>query len=292
MVALPLLLLAGAVRSCGALLVLSGAAKLYRASRRAPDGGGAIRAALRISSGRWRLVEPAAGVVEAATGVAVCFAFHPVASGIALAVLGAVFGGLLAYARREKAGGGCACVRRSKDPNAAIGWPVQVRAAWLLLAGVIEALVRLPRPVPQAGAAGVVGLAGVSTLILMVGAEGLWHGALCRFPIGLGRRTSLSTLMEHGVFEAMAGAVGPFAEGFVYRREGCIEEFRFAALPRANRADRVVAFRVGRTVRGSGLAVEARIVGGVLTGGARRARDPRRLDHPRRLHRIRAAWPP
>ncbi len=71
------LILSGAVLACGALLVLSGAAKLYRAARRVDasaaggdshDDDSAIRAALRVNPRRWRRIEVAAGVAEAAVG--------------------------------------------------------------------------------------------------------------------------------------------------------------------------------------------------------------------------------
>lgn len=267
-------LLSGAVLACGVLLVISGAAKLYRTARpaigaSADDDGGAIRAALRISPQQWRQVEAAAGVVEAAVGAAVCAAFHPVAAGTALAVLGAVFTGLLAYARQAKTPGGCSCVGRSKDPDASsIRWPVQARAAWLLAAGVLDASIRLPRPALASGGGIAAGLTAISTLLLMLAAEGLpgyaymggyGYGARCRLRFSLGPGKTLRALRGHGVFEAMADAVGPFAEGFAYRREGCVEEFRFAATPRAGRADRSVAFRVSRAPHGGALAVEARI---------------------------------
>lgn len=259
------LILSGVVLSCGALLVLSGAAKLYRAARRSSGAGNktdsdsAIRAALRISPRRWRQVEPAAGLAETATGAAVCAALHPVAAGAALAALGAIFSSLLAQARRTKAPGGCSCVRRSKNTDAAITWPVQARAALLLAAGVVEALVRLPRPTPLTGADAAVAVAAISTLILMLRAEGPWHVGSCRFRIPSRPRATAKALMKHGVFEAMADAAGPFAAGFAHRRDGCVDEFRFTALPRPGRTARTVAFRVSRAARRNRLAVEARI---------------------------------
>ncbi len=122
---------------------------------------------------------------------------------------------------------------------------------WLLAAGVIDASIRLPRPTLTNGGGIAVVLVGLSALVLMLAAEGLpGYGTRCRIRFPLGPRATLRALRSHGVFEAMADAVGPFAEGFAYRREGCVEEFRFAATPRAGRADRAVAFRVSRTARG------------------------------------------
>jgi hypothetical protein len=252
------LILSGAVLACGGLFVLSGAAKLYRAARRTDVSGSAIRESLRISPRRWRWVETAAGVVEAATGVAVCVAFDPVVAGAALATQGAIFSVLLAYARRAKASGGCSCIRSSKDPDKLVAWPVQARAAWLLVAGVVEALVRLPRPAVGTGDGLIIGFVGLSTLLLMLAAEASWQSPRCNLPIPLRPRNTARVLMRHGVYAAMADAVGPFVEDFSYHREGCVEVFQFAATARPGRADRTVAFRVSRPARGA-LAVEARI---------------------------------
>ncbi len=253
------LILTGTVLASGVLLLLSGATKLSRTSN-----DSAIRAALRVSPHRWRQIETVAGVIETVTGTAVCLAifmgFHPAIAGTALAALGAIFSGLLAYTRRAKVSGGCSCVRPSKNADAAITWPVQARAAWLLTAGVIQALIHLPRPTPTIGDGIVVSVVALSTLTLMLAAEGPWHITTCRLRIPLGPRTTLKALMTHGVFESMVNSVGPFTEGFAYRRDGCVEEFVFTSTPRSGRADRAVAFRVSRTPHGAnGLAVEARI---------------------------------
>ena len=245
----------GGVLACGTLLVAAGAAKLSRFARRA-EGDSAIRAALRIRPRRWSRIEAAAGAVETATGVAVCAAFHPVVAGVVLAVEGALFSGLLAYARRVRALGGCGCVRRPRRRDSTIGWPVQARAAWLLVAGIGSAVARLPRPTPSAGGALVV-VAGIVVLWLMLNAEEPWATPACRLVVRRGYGQALRALREHGVFATMAASVGPFAEDFAHRREGCVDEFRFVAAPRAGRAEgRTVVFRVAR----GGLAVEARVV--------------------------------
>lgn len=256
----PSLILTGAILASGALLPLSGATKLSRTS-----SDSAIRAALHVSSHRWRQIEIAAGVIEAATGAAVCLAvftaFHPAIAGTALAALGAIFSGLLAYTRRANVSGSCSCVRRpSKNSDATITWPVQARATWLLTAGLIQALIHLPQPTSTTGDGTVVGLVALSTLTLMLAAEEPWRITTCHLRIPLGLRTTLNALMTHGVFESMASSVGPFADGFAYHRDGCVEEFRFTSTPRPGRADRTVAFRVSRSPRSAnGLAVEARI---------------------------------
>lgn len=255
---MPFEVLAGAVLACGVLFVVAGAAKLYRVCRRAEDGG-AIRVALRISSRRWRWIEASAAVAEACTGLAVCAAFHPVVAGAAMAAQAALFSAALAYARRSGATGGCACVLRPRNPGAGIGRPVQVRAAWLLAAGVVEASVRLPRPLPTTGAGIVGALAGVGVLIVMVSVERPWRTPRCGRRIWSPRRETVRALMRHGVFAAMAAAAGPFADGFSHRRDGCVDEFRFTPADRTAPAARTVAFRVSRPAPGGALAVEARI---------------------------------
>jgi hypothetical protein len=253
-----LLIISGAVLACGALFVLSAAAKVYRIVLRT-DGGGAIQRALRIGPRRWRWIELAAALTEACTGTAVCADFHPAAAGAAMAAHGALFSAALAYARRVKATGGCACVRRPKDPGAGIGWPVQIRAGWLLAVGVLEATIRLPGLAHPAASWIVVVMTAAAALVVMVGVEGPWRTPRCGRRIWRPKRDAVRALMRHGVFEAMVTSAGPFSDGFSYSREGCTDEFRFTAASRAGRADRAVAFRVSRTAPGGALAVEARI---------------------------------
>lgn len=246
----------GGVLACGALLVVAGVAKLSRPTRRA-GADSAIRAALRIRPRRWLRIEAAAGVAETATGLAVCAAFHPVVAGVVLAAEGALFSGLLAFARRVKAPGGCACVRRPKSRDSTIGRPVQARAMWLLVAGVGSAVARLPRPTPTSGG-GVVVATGIVVFFLMLSAEAPWAGAACRLAVQRRSGRALKALREHGVFETMAASVGPFGEDFAHRREGCVDEFRFVVPPRAGgHGERTVVFRVGS----GGFDVEARVIG-------------------------------
>ncbi len=62
---------AGYVASCGAVLVVAGASKLYR-SARGVDGATAIRRALRMPRHQWRRAELAVGATEFAMGMFVC----------------------------------------------------------------------------------------------------------------------------------------------------------------------------------------------------------------------------
>src|SRR5271170_5023457 len=132
---------AGFVASCGGLLVVAGASKLYRAARRVPASS-AVRRALGVTKRRWRRVEAAAGGLECAVGVVVCAGVFPVLGGAAMAVLGAVFCVLLGYARARRVPGGCGCVqwRAPSGPAAeAVSWRELARGVVLAGAGVAGA---------------------------------------------------------------------------------------------------------------------------------------------------------
>lgn len=261
---LPESALSGAVLGCGALFVLAGLAKLGRTARRAPGrivsaaDGGAIRAALRISPARWRWVELIAGLVESATGVAVCLGIHPAVAGSAMAAQGAIFVSMLTYARRVKAQGSCNCVRKPKGSDTALGWPVQARAAFLLTVGVVQAIGIGMRVQPWGSDAGIaaratVVVAALGVLAVLLEVEQPWRTPRCRRRILSPQRDAFRALTNHGTFAAMSAAAGPFVDGHTHRRDGCADEFRFPA------AERVVVFRVSRTGPGSAPAVEARI---------------------------------
>ena len=85
------LFLAGCVASCGVLLVVAGAGKVYRAARRVPDAS-AVRRALGVTRRRWRRVETAAGLVEGAAGVIVCAGVYPAAGAVFLRGQAGAFG--------------------------------------------------------------------------------------------------------------------------------------------------------------------------------------------------------
>jgi hypothetical protein len=267
---LPESALSGAVLGCGALFVLAGFAKLRRTARRAAgrggsaSDGGAIRTALRITPARWRWVELVAGLLETATGGTVCVGAHPAVAGSAMAAQGAIFVSVLSYARRVKAQGGCDCVRKPKDPDTALGWPVQARAAFLLAAGVVQAsgLGALGAQPWWASARGsgdaatvtvVVVVVALGVLAMLLEAEQPWRTPRCRRRILSPRRDAFRALTSHGTFAAMSAAAGPFVGGHTYRRDGCADEFRFPA------TERVVVFRISRTGPGGVPAVEARI---------------------------------
>ncbi|MBS2963219.1 hypothetical protein KGA66_09190 [Actinocrinis puniceicyclus] len=260
--------LSGVVLGSGALLLLAAAAKLGRTARRAAargqdagedaGEGGAIRAALRIGPSRWRRVELIAGLVETATGAAVCLGYRPAVAGTAMAIQGTIFLSLLTYARLVKAPGGCACVRRPEHPGATVGRPAQARAGFLLAAGVTQAV---GAPLTQrwwgSGSAVAERIAAAAialgVLAALLEAEQPWRTPRCGRRILSPRRDAFAALARHGTFAAVSAAAGPFAGGHTHRRDGCADEFAFRA------TGRVVVFRVSRTGPGGAPAVQARV---------------------------------
>jgi hypothetical protein len=267
----------GLLTGFAALLVFAGAGKLYDAARGGGDGS-SVQAALRLAPGPWRVVQTLAGLVECATGLAVCFGVHPGISGTAMAAQGAVFVGLLVHIRRAGIAGDCGCVRRpvSKAPG---GGARQVaakravlRAALLLLAGVAEAVVRIPAPTRAADAPAWVG--ALLTFAVLVSIDLQWRTRRCRRPLWLPLRQTINDLRSHGAYQAMAASAGPLTGPVSYRRAGCVDEFWFAAGPESRAAGRLVAVRVSRTGPSGALAVRASIEAAAPRTGTRVVRAP------------------
>ena len=261
----------GCVASCGGLLVVAGASKLYRAARKVP-GDSVARRALRVSKRRWRRAEPAIGGLECAVGAVVCAGVYPAAGGAAMAALGAAFCVLLGYARVRRVPGGCGCIDwgpRSR-PAAVVSWRELARAAVLAAAGVAGAVFLRG----QAGAfgrawfwagvlAGAVVLAGLSV-------RALPGTPVCGRPWWFPARAALRALAGHGVFAAMAGSAGPFGPVVRHRRAGCAEEFWFTPLdpPGGPGPGRAVVFQVRHAGPGGALAVQASVREGQAAGEA------------------------
>jgi hypothetical protein len=266
------LLFAGCVASCGVLLVLAGASKLYRAARRVPDDS-AVRRALGVTRRRWRRAEPAIGILECAVGTIVCAGVYPAAGAAAMAGLGAGFCVLLGYARANRVPGGCGCIEWRTVPAQAAGMVSGreiARGAVVAVAGAAGALFlrgeagAFGRPWFWAGVAA--GGAGLAVLSL----RALPRTPVCRRPAWFPARATLRALAEHGVFEAMAESAGPFGPVVRYRRAGCREEFWFTPLlpPAGERdRDRAVVFQVRHRAPGEDLAVQASLRDARAAGG-------------------------
>jgi hypothetical protein len=247
--------IAGCAVSCGAVLAVAGASKLYRGTRGLDDMT-AIRRALRMPRRQWRLFVLTAGGTECVIGAAVCSGEYPVPGGASLAALGAVFCTLLAYVLVKQVPGGCGCIRwRTAAETAAEAptWRAIARSGMMLGVGVAYTVVsageaNAPRQVWFGG--GVV--AGIIVLVLL-SMPGPVRTPVCRRPLWRKTRTTLRALTSHQSFAAMAGSAGPFGPVVRYRRTGCTDEFWFA-VP-TGQSGQAVVFQVNRAAPGARLAV-------------------------------------
>lgn len=251
------LLLAGFEVSCGAVLVLAGLSKLYRGARRI-DGGTVIRRALRIPRHRWRRVEITAGGLECLTGTLVCARVHPVAGGVAMAALGAVFCVLLGYARTKRASGGCGCLSWRKKAATAAGpvtWRPIARSGVLLGAGLAGAVAGTSTSGTFHRAWFYAGVLAGSLVFVLLSERLVARTPVCHRRLWRPARAALRALAAHETFAAMAASAGPFGSVAGYRRDGCTEEFWLT--PAGPGATRAVVFRVSYPAPGEPLAVHA-----------------------------------
>ena len=259
------LFVAGCVASCGVLLVVAGASKLYRAARQVPDAS-AVRRALGVTRRRWRPVQVAAGVLECVAGALVCAGVLPVLGGAVMAAAGAGFCVLLGYAMARRVPGGCGCIQWRTAPPAAetVSWREIARAALVAIAGVGGAVFLRD----EAGAFGRPWFsAGVLTgggVLMLLGARTLPRTPVCRRPLWFPARATLRALAGNAVFEAVAESAGPFGPVVRYRRAGCGEEYWFTPLSapadeRGGGGRRAVVFHVRHAAPGGELAVQASV---------------------------------
>ena len=254
--------MAGCAASCGAVLVVAGAGKLYRGAR-GLDGMTAVRRVLRLRRGQWRLFGLTAGAVECTAGAVLVSGRFPVPGGVALAVLGTVFCALLGYVRVMRIPGGCGCVqwrpglaKASELP----GWRAIGRAGVMAAAGVAYAVAgEGVAPVwsglgvaPQRDWWFVGGVVMGLLVLLVLSVPGAVGTPRCRRPLWRQRSATLRALARHEAFAAMAGSAGPFGPEVRYRRLGCTDEFWFTP---ADPGGRAAVFQVRRAARGTRLAV-------------------------------------
>jgi hypothetical protein len=246
----------GCAVSCGAVLVVAGASKLYRAVR-GLDETTAIRRALRMPRRQWRLFGLAGGFAECVTGAVVCSGAHPVLGAASLATLGAVFCALLAYVFVKQVPGGCGCIRwrtASETADEALTWRAMARSGMLLGVGAAYAVIssHAANAAHQYWFGGAV-VAGVVLVLLSMPMP--VRTPVCHRPLWHTRRATLRALASHEMFAAMAGSAGPFGPVARYRRTGCADEFWFTAL--AGQGGQAVVFQVYRPAAGARLAVHA-----------------------------------
>ena len=300
--------ISGCAVSCGAVLVVAGASKLYRGIRDLDDMT-AIRRALRMPRRRWRLTGLAAGGVECVTGVLVCSGAYPVLGGAGMAVLGAMFCVLLAYVFVKQIPGGCGCIRWRTAPETAaeaVTWRAIARSGMLLGAGIAYMIVS-----PDAANAlrrdwFIGGVAASGTVLVLLSMHMPVRTPVCRRPLWRQTRTTLRVLANHEMFAAMAASAGPFEPVARYRRTGCTDEFWFTAV--TGQDSQAVVFQVHQAAPGARLAVHTSLrdartpgtswpartitVANVLTGMSRGGRGSDHLRSRKRPALTTAGWAP
>lgn len=282
--------LCGAVAGCGALLALSGSAKLARTARGAGEGT-AVQKALRLNGTAWRGFQGLAGSVELAVGALVCTATLPMAADALMACQGVAFVVLLTYVMRKRIPGDCGCVtrRRPSSPDRhAVTRSTVARAVLIALAGLAGATVgvRPPFALPRVDelSAGAVALATVA-LLVVIDVELLTPR--CRRSLLFPVRTRLIEVTKHDLYQAMAASLGADGEHVLFRRAGCVDEFWFPAGASGTDDPRFLEVKASRTGTGA-LALRATVAEHPPPASSRRLalrRDPaeirgRRPSHP------------
>lgn len=247
--------IAGCAASCGAVLIVAGASKLYRGIRGFDDMT-AIRRALRMPPRQWRLFGLAAGGTECLAGALVCSGAYPVLGGASLVALGAVFCAVLAYVVFAHVPGSCGCIRWravTETGAEALTWRAIARSGIMFGVGVAYTVVSAGAanaPRQYWFGAGVV--AGTAVLVLLSMPVPV-RTPVCRRPLWRQTRTTLRALASHSSFAAMADSAGPFGPIARYRRTGCTDEFWFTVPP--GQGNLAAVFQVNRAAPGARLAV-------------------------------------
>ncbi len=269
--------LCGAVAGCGALLAVSGGAKLARTARGTGDGT-AVQKVLRLSDRRWRVFQVAAGCGETIVGLLVCAGVRPALADALMAAEGVVFVALLAVVIRRGVAGDCGCVARRRPANpeqhAVTRWAV-ARAACVGVAGAVGAAagVRAPSALPRSGALLAWALALVTlTLLTLVDLE--VRTPRCRRSLLFPARTTLAAVTGHSVVQAMTVSWRPVGGRVLFRRTDCVDEFWFPVRatghpgPESGTAHCYLEVRAGRVASGA-LAVRAAIAEQAPVGAVR-----------------------
>ena len=248
---------AGWVVSCGGVLVVAGASKLYRGARDL-DGGTAVRRLLRMPRHQWRRAELAVGGLECATGILVCSGVNPALGGIAMAALASVFCVLLACVRVKRVTGDCGCIRWRPAPETtqqAFTWRAMARSGMLFGAGIAGAAGAADMTGASGGAWFAAGILAGGTVLALLSVPMPVLTPVCRRPLWRGTRAALTALAGQEIFAAMAASAGPFEPVAWHRRTGCTDEFWFRSA--AGPSSQAVVFRVSHTAPGGRLAVHA-----------------------------------
>ena len=247
--------IAGCAASCGAVLIVAGASKLYRGIRGFDDMT-AIRRVLRMPRRQWRLFGLASGATECLVGALVCSGAYPVLSGASLAALGAVFCAVLGYVVFAHVPGSCGCIRWravTETGAEALTWRAIARSGIMFGVGVAYTVVSVGAAhAPRQYWFGPGFVAGTAVLVLLSMPVPV-RTPICHRPLWRKTRTTLRALASHSSFAAMADSAGPFGPIARYRRTGCTDEFWFTVPP--GQGNLAVVFQVNRAAPGARLAV-------------------------------------
>jgi hypothetical protein len=274
-------IVAGCVVSCGAVLVVAGASKLYR-SARGIDGATAIRRALRVPRHQWKRAELAVGTTEFAMGVFVCSRASPVLGGVGLASFGIVFCVLLGYVRVKRVPGDCGCIRWRPAPETTpepTTWRAMVRGGMLFGVGIVSLIVPAGTAGPPYRAWFGGGMLAGGTVLVLLSLPMPVRTPVCRRALWRRMHGTLRALAGHEIFAAMDASAGPFEPVARYRRTGCTDEFWFTAAARPD--SQAVVFRVSHVAHEGRLAVHASLRDGRTPGTIWPARAVKVQDLPR-----------
>ena len=250
--------ISGCAVSCGAVLAVAGASKLYRGMRGLDDMT-ATRRALRMPGRQWRLsslTEPdsrwhgvrggRSSVQRRVPGAGRRPPGRPRGDVLRSARLRAHQAGsrrprVYQVARSDRNGGRSAnlagngpqrnAARRRRRVHGGLNWCRERASPVLFGAGVV---------------------AGTTVLVLLSMPKPV-RTPVCRRPLWRKTRTTLRALASHESFAAMADSTGPFGPVARYRRTGCTDEFWFTVPACA--ASQAVVFQVNRAAPGARLAV-------------------------------------
>lgn len=231
----------GAEAGCGLLFVVAGAGKACHAAR-GGESDTALRRLLRVPARRWRWVECGTGIVEIATAAAVLA--WPAVAGAVMAVLGAVFCGLLWRVKAAGIPGGCNCLGGGRRYAAdSVGVRDIIRSGVLAVVGVAGAVV-LGGTEDSFGIMMVAGFAVAGAVLAALSVPPVRRA--CNRPLLSPVRATLRALTAHILYQSMAMSAGPFAPEAGHRRTGCDDEFWF--VPEGGGAP--VVFAVGHNGTG------------------------------------------
>lgn len=253
--------LAGLAGSTGAFLIVVGIAKGLPLRARTQHNS-AIGQLLGVTAKRLRIIEAGTGGLECVTGGAICAGVSPALSGTTTATFGVIFTSLVITVHWRGIPGGCGCTGRAREQRGATGWRTIARAAWLIMAGLVIALMRPGVPAEFASPLFLCGAAAGGACLLLLSVDLPLRTPRCHRPPWRAVRQTLKLLRRHPAYASMGATIGLCDAQYTYRRAGCTDEFWIPVRPGAGAMSvvrdgpRAVLFQVAHAPDGA-LAVYA-----------------------------------